>query len=326
MDLNQIKNTKVPTPLRVLFMGTPEFATRILAEIHQSHHQVVGVVTVPDKPTGRGLKLSESSVKLFALSHNIPVLQPVSLKSPEFLEDLKSLHADVFVVVAFRMLPEAVWRMPRLGTFNLHASLLPQYRGAAPIQWAIAHGETETGVTTFLIDDKIDTGAILLNEKISIDPRETGGTLHDKLAEIGKKVVLNTLNGLSNESLVSKPQETTEQLKEAPKINRENCRVHWNTTVDEIDRLVRAMNPFPTAFTILKTADDECMVKLFEVLPIKTEISKRPGTIEMNQKSFRIAAKDGWIEVIECQFPNKKRMSAQALLNGFKFAETDSFI
>jgi methionyl-tRNA formyltransferase len=312
--------------LRVVFMGTPEFATLILKEIHQSAHQVVGVVTVPDKPTGRGLKITESSVKTYAVTHQIPVLQPTSLKSDTFLQELEAFQADVFVVVAFRMLPKAVWSMPSLGTFNLHASLLPHYRGAAPIQWAIANGETETGVTTFLIDDKIDTGAVLLQQKIVIDERETGGSLHDKLAEIGKVVVLETLKGLSTSSVKPLPQPMDYVFKEAPKIHRDNCKINWNTSVLEIDRLVRAMNPFPTAYTILKTQKEDLMVKLYDVFPCVATTNVPAGNIEVSSKGFKVAAADGWIEIIECQFPNKKRMTAQALLNGFKFTEEDRFL
>lgn len=323
-ESNQVKTEH--GALRVVFMGTPEFATIILNEIDHSKHQLVGVVTVPDKPTGRGLKVAASSVKMYATENQIPVFQPISLKSTSFIEELAALDADVFVVVAFRMLPKVVWSLPRLGTFNLHASLLPQYRGAAPIQWAIANGETETGVTTFLIDDKIDTGAILLQEKVDIDFRETGGSLHDKLANLGKKLVLNTLDGLATDSLKPQPQPMEIAYKEAPKIHRDNCRIHWHASVFEIDRLIRAMNPFPTAYTILNTQNEEMMVKLYDVIPKVAPMDVAVGSIHSDAKGFKIAALDGWIEVVECQFPNKKRMTAHALVNGYKFTDGDRFL
>ena len=235
--------------LRIVFMGTPHFALEIVKSIITNNHEVVGVVTVPDKPAGRGQKVQESPVKTFAVEQGLTLLQPTNLKDETFLSELQALNADVFVVVAFRMLPKAVWSMPSKGTFNLHASLLPQYRGAAPINWAIINKEKETGVTTFFIDEHIDTGAMILQESLPITAEETAGSLHDKLMHLGAKVVEDTLHLISEEKVETTIQPQHEELRTAHKIHKDTCHVQWNATVEDIDALIRGMSPYPTAWT-----------------------------------------------------------------------------
>ena len=250
--------------LRIVFMGTPQFAVGILKKLIDEEFNVVGVITAPDRPAGRGRKVSQSAVKEYAISRNIPLLQPTNLKDDAFLEELKALDANLKIVVAFRMLPKVVWEMPEFGTFNLHASLLPQYRGAAPINWAIINGEKETGVTTFFIDEKIDTGAIIASEKVKIKEDETFETLHDSLMEVGSDLVIKTVKLIEKDKATPKLQPKSEVFKEAPKLTSENTRISWNSTLAQIDCFIRGLSPYPTAWTFKKNGDDDPQkVKIF---------------------------------------------------------------
>ncbi len=304
--------------LRIVFMGTPEFATGILDAIYQRNYTIVGVITAPDKPAGRGQKVKYSAVKEYALEKGLKLLQPTNLKDPAFLEELKSLNANVQVVVAFRMLPEAVWKMPELGTFNLHASLLPQYRGAAPINWAIINGEQKTGVTTFFIDDKIDTGAMILKEEIEIRDNETAGELHDRLMDIGKDAVIKTLTLIETGNVTTTLQPSTSDLRTAHKLNRDNCRINWNLPGKTIHNLVRGLSPYPAAWCFLHNKGQEWNVKIYETTFTPEVHSLSIGAIASGKKSIRIAVSDGFIEILSLQLPGKKRMSAAELLNGIQ--------
>lgn len=306
--------------LRIVFMGTPEFAVKSLAAILEAGFNVAGVITAPDRPAGRGRKLKASAVKEYAVLKNIQVLQPVNLKSEEFQKQLKELNPNVQVVVAFRMLPEAVWNYPEYGTFNLHASLLPQYRGAAPINWALINGEKRTGVSTFFLDENIDTGNMIFQEKLKIDPHENVGTLHDRLMETGAQLVVKTLNAIAREEVKPKPQPETVGLKEAPKLNRENTKIDWNAPVDEIYNLIRGLNPYPAAWCYLEDSSEEIKVKIFDVQKIKQEHHLPNGTVTVNENVIKVAAMDGYIIIDEIQLPGKRKMEAKALLNGFNFA------
>lgn len=310
--------------LRIIFMGTPDFATKTLEKMVESGCQVVAVITAPDKQAGRGQKIQESSVKKYALSQNIPVLQPNNLKNKEFLETLKSLNADVQVVVAFRMLPKVVWAMPELGTFNLHASLLPDYRGAAPINWAIINGEKETGVSTFFIDDKIDTGEIILQEKTAISETETAGTLHDKLMVQGADLVVKTLQLIAKKE-VKTTKQTGKNAKEAFKIHKDTCRIDWTKSVSEIDYFIRGMSPYPTAWSVLKQDQEEIPIKIYEASPIKTLHSHPIGSIFTDEKQLKIAVTDGFLQIHSLQLPSKKQMNTKDLLNGFSFKSNSYF-
>jgi methionyl-tRNA formyltransferase len=300
-------------------MGTPDFAVGVLKLLIEKGFQVVGVVTVPDKPAGRGQQLRGSAVKKYAVEKKIPILQPEKLRDEIFLQQLHSLNADIFVVVAFRMLPEAVWNMPKYGTFNLHASLLPQYRGAAPINWAIINGETETGVTTFFLDHDIDTGCIIFNEKTTIRKEENVEQLHDRLMTIGAELVIKTLEAIASGNVVPKPQLPTEHLHSAPKIHKETCRIDWNKNAEEIHNLVRGLSPYPTAFTELKGKDGNIQLKIFETKPEKQSHSLQPGAIESDNKSYlKIACNDGFVQLYDLQLAGKKRMSIKDFLVGFR--------
>lgn len=300
-------------------MGTPEFAVAPLDEIVKSGFNVVGVVTTPDKPAGRGQKIAESAVKKYAVKHQLNLLQPQKMKDPVFVNQLKELNPDVIVVVAFRLLPKEIWSMPKLGTFNLHASLLPQYRGASPINFAIINGDKESGVTTFFIDDKIDTGEILLQEKTQIKDNEDAGTLHDKLQEIGKNLVVKTLEGISTGNLKSQKQTYEEgiEYKYAPKIFKEDCLIQWNEPLEKVHNLIRGLSPYPVAFTNLIINDHSKILKIYKghyklekhILPIGTVI------VEGN-KTFKIAANNGFYFPGEVQLEGKKRMSISDFVNG----------
>lgn len=298
-------------------MGTPDFAVASLRALVENHFPVVAVVTAPDKPAGRGLRLSESAVKQYALKEEIPVLQPVKLKDPGFLDQLKSFHADIQVVVAFRMLPELVWSMPAMGTINLHGSLLPQYRGAAPINRAIMNGESITGVTTFKLQQEIDTGNILLMEKIPIGPDETAGELHDRMKEIGATLVVKTIQGLMDGTVVEKQQQFTDpaSLKTAPKIFTADCEINWADPVSRIHNQVRGLSPFPGAFCFLKGKS----LKIFRCRPETTIPGKKPGEMQTDGKSWlRYSAPDGYIYIEELQLEGKKRMPVSEFLKGFR--------
>ena len=308
--------------LRIVFMGTPEFAVGILdAIVKQNQHEIVGVITAADKPAGRGQKLKYSAVKEYALEHNLPLLQPTNLKDEAFLSELKRLNANLHIVVAFRMLPKVVWDMPELGTFNLHASLLPNYRGAAPINWAIINGETKTGVTTFFIDDKIDTGAMILSKEIPISNTESAGELHDKLMLLGCDAVVETLEVISNGEVTTTIQQDTADIKTAYKLDRDNCKIDFTKTATEIHNLIRGLSPYPAAWCFFKDGNEEWNVKIYDAKKEMEAHNNKVGTIITTKKEIRIAVKDGFIHVLSLQFPGKKRMLAHELLNGITFLE-----
>lgn len=312
--------------LRVIFMGTPAFAVAGLRGIIESHHSVVAVVTTPDRPAGRGKKLRFSAVKEEALAQDIPLLQPEKLNDKNTIEQLKAFEADVFVVVAFRMLPKVVWKLPQLGTFNLHASLLPHYRGAAPIHWAIINGEKESGLTTFLIDEKIDTGAVLLQESMSIHPEETMGELSQRMQEKSGEMIVKTLDVLASGNTEAVPQPKTKDLIPAPKLSRENTRVDWSKNGQEIVNHIHGLNPFPTAWSMLELPDEELYVKLKRAHFIKGTPVNPPGTTNIEDQQLNVAVIDGYVYIDELQLPNKKSMHTAALLNGFSFPEKCRFV
>jgi methionyl-tRNA formyltransferase len=307
--------------LRIVFMGTPDFAVGILDTIYTNNYEIVGVITAPDKPAGRGQKLSESAVKKYAVEKGLRVLQPTNLKSEEFLKELKSLNANLQVVVAFRMLPEVVWRMPKFGTFNLHASLLPNYRGAAPINWAIINGESKTGVTTFFIDDKIDTGAMILHKETEIGKNETAGELHDRLMNIGSEAVIETLSLIESGKATTEIQKETAAIKTAYKLNKDNCKIDWAQSGEEIFNLIRGLCPYPAAWSFIKDEDKEWNVKFYDTSFLQEKHNYAVGKIITSKKEMKIAVKDGFIEVRSLQFPGKKKMQIHELLNGIAFSE-----
>lgn len=316
-------------------MGTPDFAVASLDALVEAGCNIVGVITAPDKPAGRGMKMNESAVKKYAVEHNLNILQPEKLKNPEFLEQLKALHADLQIVVAFRMLPEVVWNMPPMGTVNLHGSLLPQYRGAAPINWAVINAEKETGVTTFKLKHEIDTGDILLQQSFPIDENETAGEVHDKMKEIGAALLVKTVQGLAEGTLKEQPQTSNQQpatsLKHAPKIFTETCKIDFNKTTEEVHNLIRGLSPFPGAFTLL----DEKMLKIYRS---KKELMGRDGKAGLNRntnenvqaassvptiltdgKTFlKFACADGYVHVLELQLEGKKKMNVEDFLRGYR--------
>ena len=301
-------------------MGTPEFAVGILDTIYQHNYDIAGVITAPDKPAGRGQKVKYSAVKEYALEKGLRLLQPTNLKDEAFLEELKSLNANLQVVVAFRMLPEAVWKMPKLGTFNLHASLLPQYRGAAPINWAIINGEAVTGVTTFFIDEKIDTGAMILKEQLEIGPDETAGELHDRLMELGKDAVVKTLTLIETGQAEMTTQPVDEDVKTAYKLNRDNCKIDWSKPGREIHNLVRGLSPYPAAWCFIRDNGQEWNVKVYKTAFIENSHNMKAGMLGADKKEITVAVKDGFIKILSLQFPGKKRMTARELLNGMSFS------
>lgn len=325
----ELQNPK--SEIRIIFMGTPEFAVASLEALVKAKLNIAAVVTAPDKPAGRGMKLTESAVKKFAVKHKVKVLQPEKLKNAEFLSELKSLNADLQIVVAFRMLPEVVWNMPPMGTVNLHASLLPQYRGAAPINWAIINGEKETGVTTFKLQHEIDTGNILLQEKMEIGENETAGELHDRMKEIGAGLLVRTVEGLTEGTLAETPQNniqysreepglryTTDDppsLKHAPKITTQTCKIDWTKSTDEIHNLIRGLSPYPAAFTEL----GDQTIKIFKSEKESAVPTSKQGRWESNGKTYlKFAAKDGYIHVKDVQLEGKKRMSVEEFLRGYR--------
>lgn len=305
--------------LRIVFMGTPEFAVSTLDAILSSGFNVVGVITAPDKPAGRGRQLNQSAVKSYALSKGLVVLQPTNLKNENFIAQLEALNANLQVVVAFRMLPKAVWQMPEYGTFNLHASLLPNYRGAAPINWAIINGETKTGVSTFFIDEKIDTGEMILQKEVEISKSETAGELHDKLMHIGSALVVDTLNLIQNDNVETIAQQDYPEIKTAYKLDKDNCFIDWNRSVKDIYNQVRGLNPYPSAWCLLKNGDDELNVKIYNVDAIECDHNYSIGTIITNKQEVKVAAKNGMILLNEIKLPGKRKMDVKSLLNGFEF-------
>ena len=308
------KNISFPS---VVFFGTPEFARYCLAYLVTSGFPVLAVVTAPDRNAGRGKKLTTSAVKDFAVSKQIRVLQPPNLKAPEFINQLKNLNAEVFAVVAFRMLPKMIWSLPPLGTVNLHASLLPNYRGAAPINWVLINGETKTGVTTFLIDEAIDSGALLMKESVTIQPEDNFESLHNKLLEIGAPLLGKTLMQLSNRSIEAKKQEELKSLRLAPKLNSKNTQIDWDKSLDSILNQIRGLNPYPGAWTTLVNNDKNLLIKIFNVVAQKTSHTYRKGQVIEKDSKLMIVTSEGYLICKELQLPNKKRMPVSALLNGY---------
>jgi methionyl-tRNA formyltransferase len=300
-------------------MGTPEFAVGILDTILHNNYEVVGVITAADKPAGRGQKIKYSAVKEYALAHNLHLLQPTNLKDESFLADLKALNANLQIVVAFRMLPEVVWKMPSLGTFNLHASLLPNYRGAAPINWAIINGETKTGVTTFFIDDKIDTGAMILNAETAIGVNESAGELHDRLMELGSETVIQTLALLESGRVTTTIQKDNAEIKTAYKLNKENCKIDWNKTALDIHNLIRGLSPYPAAWSFISDKGEEWNVKIYQSNIVIEAHTLAVGQLVCTKKELKIAVRDGFIQIVSLQFPGKKKMNTAEFLNGIQF-------
>ena len=306
--------------LRIVFMGTPEFAVGILDTILKNNYEVVGVITAADKPAGRGQKLKYSAVKEYALANNLTLLQPVNLKDETFLSELKSLNANLQIVVAFRMLPKVAWEMPALGTFNLHASLLPNYRGAAPINWAIINGETKTGVTTFFIDDKIDTGAMILSAETPINETENAGQLHDRLMDLGSKTVIDTLEMIEKGNVSTIIQKDTADIKTAYKLNKENCKIDWTKSALEINNLIRGLSPYPAAWCFIQDKNEEWNVKIYETKIVLEDHNYTIGSLICTKKEMKIAVENGFIQVLSLQFPGKKKMNTPELLNGITFS------
>lgn len=327
--------------LRIVYMGTPEFAVEPLRCLLEGGYNVVGVITMPDKPAGRGHKLQSSPVKLYVEEHNrrlagtagepIVLLQPERLKEEGFVEQLRALRADLQIVVAFRMLPEVVWNMPPLGTFNLHASLLPQYRGAAPINWAVINGDTETGVTTFFLKHEIDTGEVVRQERIPIADTDNVGVVYDRLMELGGRLVTETVDEVLAGSVQRIPQEqmaVTGELRPAPKIFKETCRIDWNQPVKRIYDLVRGLSPYPAAWTELQQPGGEpVVVKIFETEKLPQSHQLAPGTLRTDGKSYiHVAAADGFLSLLSLQLPGKKRLRVDELLRGFRLSQESRFV
>ncbi|KOH44014.1 methionyl-tRNA formyltransferase [Sunxiuqinia dokdonensis] len=311
--------------LRIVFMGTPDFAVASLAALVENGYQVVGVITAPDKPAGRGRKLQESAVKKYALEKGLRILQPEKLKNPDFISELQSLQADLQVIVAFRMLPEVVWSMPCLGTFNLHGSLLPQYRGAAPLNWAVINGEKETGVTTFLLSHEIDTGAILFHEKTPIGDNDTVGDIHDRLMDVGAQLVLKTVDALAegNYAPLEQDEIKVESLKPAPKIFKDDCRIDWTKSGEQIRNLIRGLSPYPAAWTELEDENGHAYTLKIYFADFEADAQAKPGTIDSDGKSYlKIAAADGWLNMTDLQLSGKKRMKTGEFLRGFHSIST----
>ncbi len=308
--------------LRIVFMGTPEFAVGILDTLIKNKYDVVGVITAADKPAGRGQKIKYSAVKDYALAHNLTLLQPTNLKDEAFLSELKSLNANLQVVVAFRMLPEVVWKMPALGTFNLHASLLPQYRGAAPINWAIINGETKTGVTTFFIDDKIDTGAMILSKECPILANEDAGALHDKLMHLGQSTVIETLELIEKQEINTTLQVDAQDIQTAYKLNKDNCKIDFSKTGAEIHNLIRGLSPYPSAWCFIHNNKEEWNVKIYEADFVMENHDFEIGQLIATKKELKIAVINGLLDIKSIQFPGKKRMKTHEILNGMTFEST----
>jgi methionyl-tRNA formyltransferase len=299
-------------------MGTPDFAVASLKTLIEHTYNVVGVITAPDRPAGRGQAMRQSAVKEYAVSQNLKVLQPTNLKSEAFLEELKQLKANLQIVVAFRMLPKVVWQMPAYGTFNLHASLLPAYRGAAPINWVIINGEQKTGVTTFFIDEKIDTGAIISQTECLISKDDTAGTLHDKLMIQGAELVLKTVQLIEKGEVKTIDQKSIEVVKDAPKLSRENSEIKWNRAVKDIYNQIRGLSPYPVAWTTLINNNESIYLKVYKASYTEEEHLLSIGTILFDKKSIRVAVNGGYISLEEIQLPGKRKMKVADVLNGLK--------
>lgn len=312
-----------PKDVRIVFMGTPDFAVESLKALVENGYNVVGVITAPDKPAGRGQQISEPAVKKYAASKRLRILQPEKLKNPDFLDELQSLKADLQVVVAFRMLPEIVWNMPPMGTFNLHGSLLPQYRGAAPLNWAIINGDAETGVTTFLLSHEIDTGKLMFQEKIEIGDDDNVGDIHDRLMVIGAKLVLKTVDELAEGTVIAVDQEQLVQnsagIKHAPKIFKEDCRIDWTKDMETTRNLIRGLSPYPAAWTALAHKErSETLTAKILAASRDYSLPAAPGTLQTDGKKYlKIACPDGWLSITDIQLSGKKRMKIDELLRGF---------
>ncbi|GAA4237477.1 methionyl-tRNA formyltransferase [Postechiella marina] len=309
--------------LRIIFMGTPDFAVATLKTLVDNQYNIVGVITAPDKPAGRGRKLNESAVKKYAKAEGLNILQPTNLKNNVFLEELNALNANLQIVVAFRMLPKVVWQMPKYGTFNLHASLLPNYRGAAPINWSIINGETKTGVSTFFIDEKIDTGEMILQEEIDIDEKENAGKLHDDLMRIGSLLVLKTVKLIETGKATTTPQVDIDGIKTAYKLNRDNCKIDWKKPIEDIYNLIRGLSPYPAAWCTILNGSDRLDVKIYKAEKEIESHSKAIGAIISTKKSLKVSVKEGYINILEIKLPGKKAMDIKSLLNGYQF-ESDA--
>ena len=311
-------------PIRIVFMGTPDFAVASLDALLKANYNVAAVVTAPDKPAGRGQKIHSSSVKKYAVKNGLKVLQPTKLKDAVFVQELKDLQANLFIVVAFRMLPEVVWKMPLFGTFNLHASLLPDYRGAAPINWAIINGETRTGVSTFFIDHTIDTGHIIQQEALNIGEDEILGTLYNRLMIAGSQLVVSTVK-LIEKNQVRTLAQVAQYPKLAPKIFPDTCQINWQDSIDNIYNLIRGLNPYPAAWTSLHDDTGTTTVKIFDVSKATENHDHPTGTILSTKKSLRVAVKGGYIEIRHLQLAGRRKMSSRDLLNGHTFSEKSMF-
>lgn len=311
--------------LRIVFMGTPDFAVAALAKLVENGNTIVGVITAPDRPAGRGRKLQQSAVKKYALDKGLLVLQPTNLKNEGFLSELKKLEANLQIVVAFRMLPKLVWGMPEYGTFNLHASLLPDYRGAAPINWAIMNGETKTGATTFYIDDKIDTGEVILQESTSISENDTAGTLHDKLMRLGADLVLKTVKQIENGKANTSKQKDSKDLKSAYKIHKETCKVDWSNSIDKIYNHIRGLSPYPASWSTLINGDEELFIKIYSVTKEVELHQFKIGILVFDKKELKVAVENGFINLLEIQLPGKRKMKTSEVLNGLKL-DKNAFI
>ena len=307
--------------LRIVFMGTPEFAVGILDHVIKIGYNVVGVITAADKPAGRGQQIKYSAIKEYAITNAVTLLQPINLKDDNFIEELKSLNANLHIIVAFRMLPKVVWDLPEFGTFNLHASLLPNYRGAAPINWAIINGETKTGVTTFFIDDQIDTGAMILSKELAIDTLESAGKLHDRLMLLGCEAVAETLDNIKKNIVKTTVQIEEHELRTAYKLNKDNCQIDWKKSTIEIHNLVRGLSPYPTAWTNFIDNQNVMRLKIYEAATIIEFHKLQIGTIICTKNTIKVATLDGFLEILELQFPGKKRMKTKDLLNGISISD-----
>jgi len=317
--------------MKIIFMGTPEFAVASLDLLIKNNYNIVGVVTVPDKPAGRGQTLHQSAIKKYALENNLPLLQPEKLKDETFINELKKLNADLQIVVAFRMLPEVVWNMPPLGTFNLHGSLLPKYRGAAPINWAIINGDNESGVTTFKLKHEIDTGNVLFREKVKILESDTAGDLHDKLKVIGSLLILKTVkeieNGLINKSELKFLPQNDLEATHAPKILKETCKINWNNSVEKIHNLIRGLSPYPAAFCTIKNNGENLQtLKIFKSKFETSSHQKANGLLIVDKNTIKVYCQNGILEILELQLEGKKRMASVEFLKGFRFNESATLL
>ncbi len=310
---------------RIVYMGTPEFAVPSLRALVHAGYKVAGVITAPDKPAGRGRKLQESAVKKYALATGLKLLQPTNLKDPDFLEELRSLRADLQVVVAFRMLPVQVWEQPKLGTFNLHASMLPDYRGAAPINWAIINGETRTGLTTFFINEDIDTGNIILQREVPIGDSTTAGELHDLMMEVGSDLVLDTVALIAAGEAKPRPQKTG-AVKMAPKLNKENCRIRWDLPMQRIFDHIRGLSPYPAAWTQLYNKGEITEMKIYRSQMVYGSHDKEPGAVVVRDKQILVAVNSGYLKLLELQLAGKRKLDAISLLNGYRFEDGSKMI